>query len=78
MIWFGLNWSLELYQQANKRLHRQGQRQKVIIHHLIVQEGRDEDVVTALQDKGAVQDMLINSLKARIESVKNGEKKNAT
>jgi len=76
VIWFGLNWSLELYQQANKRLHRQGQQQKVIIHHLIVQEGRDEDVVAALQDKGAVQDMLINSLKARIERVKNGEKKN--
>jgi len=70
VIWFGLNWSLELYQQANKRLHRQGQQQKVIIHHLIVQEGRDEDVVAALQDKGAVQDMLINSLKARIERVK--------
>ena len=37
VIWFGLNWSLELYQQANKRLHRQGQTQKVILHHLVVQ-----------------------------------------
>lgn len=70
VIWFGLNWSLELYQQANKRLHRQGQTQKVIIHHLIVQGGRDEDVVSALQDKGATQESLIDSLKARIEKVK--------
>jgi SNF2 family DNA or RNA helicase len=70
VVWFGLNWSLELYQQANKRLHRQGQKQKVIIHHLAVSGGRDEDVVTALEDKGATQDRLIESLKARIEKVK--------
>ncbi len=70
VVWFGLNWSLELYQQANKRLHRQGQTQKVIIHHLAVVGGRDEDVVAALADKGATQDHLINSLKARIEKVK--------
>lgn len=67
VIWFGLNWSLELYQQANKRLHRQGQTQKVIIHHLVVQGGRDEDVIEALETKGATQEMLIRSLKARIE-----------
>ncbi len=73
VIWFGLNWSLELYQQANKRLHRQGQTQKVIIHHLIVQGGRDEDVVSALQDKGAAQESLIDSLKARIEKVREGK-----
>lgn len=70
VIWFGLNWSLELYQQANKRLHRQGQTQKVIVHHLVVEGGRDEDVVAALADKGATQDRLIESLKARIEKVK--------
>ncbi|MFA9381835.1 MAG: DEAD/DEAH box helicase [Acetanaerobacterium sp.] len=70
VIWFGLNWSLELYQQANKRLHRQGQTQKVIIHHLAVVGGRDEDVVAALGDKGATQDRLIESLKARIEKTK--------
>lgn len=70
VVWFGLNWSLELYQQANKRLHRQGQKQKVIIHHLVVEDGRDEDVVKALADKGATQDRLIESLKARIERVK--------
>ncbi len=70
VIWFGLNWSLELYQQANKRLHRQGQAQKVIVHHLVVEGGRDEDVVAALADKSATQDRLIQSLKARIEKVK--------
>ncbi|MEG2050907.1 MAG: DEAD/DEAH box helicase [Oscillospiraceae bacterium] len=70
VIWFGLNWSLELYQQANKRLHRQGQQQKVIIHHLSVVGGRDEDVVQALEDKSDTQDKLIESLKARIQKVK--------
>lgn len=70
VIWFGLNWSLELYQQANKRLHRQGQTQKVIVHHLSVVGGRDEDVVSALEDKGATQDKLIESLKARIEKAR--------
>lgn len=70
VIWFGLNWSLELYQQANKRLHRQGQAQKVIVHHLITVDGRDEDVIAALHDKGATQDALIDSLKARIAAVK--------
>jgi len=70
VIWFGLNWSLELYQQANKRLHRQGQKQKVIIPHLPVGGGRDEDVAAALEDKEATQDRLIESLKARIERVK--------
>lgn len=70
VIWFGLNWSLELYQQANKRLHRQGQKQKVIVHHLSVVGGRDEDVVAALCEKGATQDRLIDSLKAKIGEVK--------
>lgn len=70
VIWFGLNWSLELYQQANKRLHRQGQKQKVIVHHLSVVGGRDEDVVAALYEKGATQDRLIDSLKAKIREVK--------
>lgn len=72
VIWFGLCWSLELYQQANKRLHRQGQRHPVIIHHLVVQGGVDEDVIAALQDKGDTQDALLQALKARIEKVKSG------
>jgi SNF2 family DNA or RNA helicase len=70
VIWFGLNWSLELYQQANKRLHRQGQTEKVIVHHLVVEGGVDEDVMAALVDKGATQDRLMNALKARIEKHK--------
>jgi SNF2 family DNA or RNA helicase len=69
VIWFGLTWSLELYRQAIKRLHRQGQKQKVIVHHLLVEGGRDEDVMAALADKSATQDGLIESLKARIERV---------
>lgn len=70
VIWFGLNWSLELYQQANKRLHRQGQTEKVILHHLIVEGGVDEDVIAALLDKSSTQDKLMNALKARIEKVR--------
>lgn len=72
VIWFGLNWSLELYQQANKRLHRQGQKHPVIIHHLVTQGGVDEDVMEALQGKGDTQQALIDALKARIEKVKGG------
>jgi SNF2 family DNA or RNA helicase len=70
VIWFGLNWSLELYQQANKRLHRQGQTEKVIIHRLAVVGGVDEDVTAALEGKGAMQDRLLLALKARIENAR--------
>ncbi|MCM1509076.1 MAG: DEAD/DEAH box helicase [Ruminococcus flavefaciens] len=70
IIWFGLNWSLELYQQTNKRLHRQGQPYPVIVHHLIVQGGADEDVIKALDGKSDVQDRLIDALKARIHKAK--------
>lgn len=66
-IWFGLNWSLELYQQANGRLHRQGQTHTVIVHHLVVAGGADEDVMEALSDKGATQDRLLQAIKARID-----------
>lgn len=70
IIWFGLNWSLELKQQADKRLHRQGQRQKVFIHHLIVQGSMDEDVMDALQGKSTTQESLLKALRVRIEKVK--------
>lgn len=70
IIWFGLNWSLELYQQANKRLHRQGQTEKVIIHRLVVRGGVDEDVIAALDRKEATQNNLLEALKARIEKAK--------
>lgn len=70
VVWFGLNWSLELYQQANGRLHRQGQKQKVILHHLMVQGGVDEDVMAALEAKATTQDRLLTALKARVERVR--------
>ena len=70
IIWFGLNWSLELYQQANKRLHRQGQKQKAFIHNLVVQGSMDEDVLDALQGKSDTQDGLLKALRVRIEKVK--------
>lgn len=70
IIWFGLTWSLEQYQQANKRLHRQGQEKPVIVHRLVVQGGVDEDVIGALAGKGDTQAALLESLKARIDKVK--------
>ena len=70
-IWFGYpNWALEIYQQANKRLHRQGQKHPVICDHLVVQGGMDEDVIAALHDKGDTQESLMQALKARIERAK--------
>ncbi len=70
IIWFGLNWSLELYEQANKRLHRQGQKEPVIIHRMIVEGTRDQDVADALAGKADVQNALMEALKARIKEVK--------
>lgn len=70
VIWFGLNWNYELYVQANKRLHRQGQTEKVIIHHLVTQNTRDEDVMAALEKKENVQNYVLESLKARIKKIK--------
>ena len=67
IIWFGLTWNYELYTQANKRLHRQGQKNNVIIHHLIVKGSRDDDVMGALKRKEDVQNYVLESLKARIE-----------
>lgn len=65
IVWFGLTWSLELYQQANARLYRQGQEHSVIIHHLITENTVDERVYQSLQGKGEVQEDLLNSLKAK-------------
>lgn len=75
VIWFGLTWSLELYQQANKRLHRQGQEHPVIIHHLIVQGGVDEDVMRALSGKEKTQESLLNALKVRLDKARKGSAK---
>ena len=65
IVWFGLTWSLELYQQANARLYRQGQTQAVIIHHLITEGTVDEKVLESLQGKKDVQDDLLESLKVK-------------
>ena len=67
IIWFGLTWSLELYQQANARLHRQGQTHPVTVHHVIAEGTVDEDVLTVLTKKAGRQDALIDALKARFE-----------
>lgn len=70
VIWFGLTWNYELYTQANKRLHRQGQEEKVIIHHLVSSGTRDEDVMLALEKKDDVQNWVMESLKARIRKIR--------
>jgi SNF2 family DNA or RNA helicase len=75
VIWFGLNWSLELYQQANKRLHRQGQQEKVIVHHLVCVGTRDDDMIEALSKKDKAQEYVLESLKARIDKYVGGKKK---
>ena len=70
VIWFGLTWNYELYTQANKRLHRQGQTERVIIHHLVCVDTRDEDVMKALEKKDDVQAWVMQSLKARIKAIR--------
>lgn len=66
-IWFSLTWSLELYQQANARLHRQGQKETVVIHHIIAKGTIDEDVMKALKKKDKTQMALLNAVKANLE-----------
>ena len=66
LIWFGLTWSLELYQQTNARLWRQGQKQTVTIHHIITANTVDEDVLAALASKDVTQEKLIAAVKARL------------
>lgn len=67
LIWFSPVWSLELYQQTNARLDRQGQKEVVTIHHIICRDTVDEDVIRALKDKNTTQESLIAAVKARIE-----------
>ena len=70
IVWFGLNWSLELYEQANARLWRQGQKETVVVHHLVVKGTMDEQVMQALKDKAAGQDSLMAAVRARIKKTK--------
>ena len=67
LIWFGLTWSLELYQQTNARLHRQGQTDTVIIHHIIAKGTIDENVMKALRQKEKTQNALIDAVKANLK-----------
>ena len=66
LIWYGLTWSLELYQQTNARLWRQGQGNVVTIHHIICKDTVDEDVMAALANKDVTQEKLITAVKARL------------
>lgn len=66
IIWFGLNWSLELYQQANARLFRQGQKETVRIYHIITKDTVDERVLEVLKGKNLKQEELLRQLKAKI------------
>ena len=70
LIWFGLTWSLELYQQTNARLWRQGQTETVIIQHIMVRQSIDEKVMKALIGKDASQERLIAAVKASIDDVR--------
>lgn len=66
VVWYGLTWSLELYQQLNARLWRQGQQHTVVIHHIITKGTHDEDVMKALENKDVRQENLIEAVRARI------------
>lgn len=66
IVWYGQTWSLELYQQFNARLYRQGQCETVIIHHLVVEGTEDEEVIKALRKKDKSQNALIESVKAKM------------
>lgn len=67
VVWLGLPWSLELYQQANARLYRQGQKNTVYEYHILTKGTHDEDVLAALKAKNITQEELLKALKARIE-----------
>lgn len=65
IVWYGLTWSLELYEQANARLYRQGQKNAVIIHHLIAKGTIDEQVMKVIKEKGSLQDELMRAVNDR-------------
>ncbi|MBT9154987.1 MAG: hypothetical protein DDT39_01677 [Firmicutes bacterium] len=66
LIWFGLTWSLELYQQTNARLWRQGQKETVVIQHIVTKGTIDEQVMAALKQKDKTQTALIDAVKANL------------
>ncbi|MBE5798218.1 MAG: DEAD/DEAH box helicase, partial [Clostridiales bacterium] len=67
LVWFGLTWSLELYQQTNARLWRQGQQaETVVIHHIITTDTIDEQIMDALERKDRTQAALIDAVRAQL------------
>lgn len=72
IVWFSPTWNLELYEQANARLLRQGQTKPVIMYHLICKDTMDEVVMSALRDKSSVQELLLRRIKAIQEYEKTG------
>ena len=70
IVWFGLTWNLEQYQQANARLYRQGQKESVIIHHICISRTADDIVMQRLSQKRIVQDDLIKAVRAKIRKAK--------
>ncbi|UUX34886.1 DEAD/DEAH box helicase [Fundicoccus culcitae] len=67
IVWFTLTWSLELYEQTNARLYRQGQTESVVVHHIIAKNTLDEYVLKALENKSKGQNALIDAVKADME-----------
>ena len=66
LIWFSMIWSLEMYQQTNARLWRQGQKEVVTVHHIVCRDTVDEDVLKALEHKDTTQQNLIAAVKAHL------------
>ena len=69
VVWFSLTWNLEYYEQANRRLYRQGQKESVVINHLIAKGTIDEDVLSRLKGKDRRQEGMLEYIKARITEV---------
>ena len=63
VVWFGLDWNLELYDQFNRRVYRQGQTHGVVVHHIVAARTVDEKILTALQEKDDVQIKMLDFLK---------------
>lgn len=70
MIWYGLTWALELYQQFNARLYRQGQKKPVSIHHIIATDTVDEKIIKSLDGKDTTQRSLMDAIKEIVELYK--------
>lgn len=69
IVWFGLTWSNELHLQFNARLHRQGQSRPVVVSYLVAEDTVDRDILAALADKQNAQDVLLNALRRRVDSL---------